>query len=180
MIPSFPKVSSWAGFVSRGSRKGQAVVETVLVAPLLLVLLLGLIETGNALSVKLKMSTLSREWANIASRGTSLAETLNVLMNSGDEIQLREKGGIVVTKITVVDGDPVVDSRVGSPGFQGSSRLWNPGADDDIVAPLQSLPLVDGQVLHAVEIIFNYEAMTPVGNFLPDGWTDEVYERAIF
>jgi hypothetical protein len=155
-------------------------VETVLVAPILLLVLLGLIETGNALSVKHKMATLSREGANIASRGTSLAETLNVLMDSGDEINLRENGGIVVTRITVVDGDPVVDSRAATPGFEAASRLWNPGADDNIVAPLQALNLVDGQVLHAVEIIFNYEAMTPVGNFLPGGWTDEVYERAIF
>ena len=173
-------ISSRLGFSAAGSRKGQAIVETVLIAPLLLLILLGLIETGNSLSVKHKMATLSREGANIASRGTSLAETLNVLVDSGDEIQLREKGGIIVTRITVIDGDPVVDSRVSSPGYEGSSRLWNPGAEDSVVIPLQTINLVNGQVLHAVEIIFHYEAMTPVGNFLPDGWTDEVYERAIF
>lgn len=172
--------SSETGFVSRGSRKGQAIVETVLIAPLLLLILLGLIETGNSLSIKHKMAVLSREGANIASRGTSLGETLNVLVDSGDEIQLRENGGIIVTRVIVIDGDPVVDSRIGSPGFEASSRLWNPGADDNVVIPLQALNLVEGQALHAVEIIYNYEAMTPVGNFLPDGWTDEVYERAIF
>lgn len=177
---SFQRTSPRIGFASRGSRKGQAIVETVLIVPMLLLLLLGLIESGNALSVKHKMAVLSREGANIASRGTSLAETLNVLVDSGDEIQLREKGGIVVTRITVIDGNPVVDSRVGSPGFEATSRLWNPGAEDLVVALLQSINLVEGQVFHAVEIIFNYESLTPVGELLPEEWTDEVYERAIF
>lgn len=165
---------------ARNSRGGQAIVETVLVAPILLLLLLGLIETGNALSIKHKMANLSREGANIASRGTSLAETINVLALSGDEINLKEKGGMVVTRITVIDGDPVVDSRLGSPGYEGSSRLWNPGKENNIVTPLQTVDLVEGQVFHAVEIIFGYEALTPVGGLLPGGWTDEVYERAIF
>lgn len=169
-----------AGTWSRSSRKGQAIVETVLIAPLLLLILLGLIETGNSLSIKHKMAVLSREGANIASRGTSLAETLNVLMASGDEIKLRENGGIIVTRIIVIDGDPVVDSRVASPGYEASSRLWNPGGEDSVVAPLQAINLVEGQVLHAVEITFDYEALTPVGGFMPEGWTDEVYERAIF
>ncbi len=177
---SLIRTSPGARHGSRSSRQGQAIVETVLIAPLLLLLLLGLIESGNALSINHKMVVLSREGANIASRGTSLPETLNVLVASGDEINLRENGGIVVTRILVIDGDPVVDARASSPGYEASSRLWNPGADDSIVVPLQSLNLVEGQALHAVEIIYDYEALTPVGGFLPEGWTDEIYERAIF
>ena len=126
------------------------------------------------------MAVLSREGANIAARGTSPAETLNVMMRNGDEIQLSEKGGVIVTRVIVRGGDPLVDLRVSHPGFENSSRLWNPSAQDSVVVALRSLDLVEGQVFHAVEIIYHYESMTPIGNFLPDGWTDEVYQRAIF
>ena len=98
-------------------------VEAVFVVPLLLLLLLGLIESGNGLSIKHKMAVLTREGANIASRGTSLQETLNVVMNGGDEIQLSENGGAVVTRVVVVDGDPVIDAQTAYGGFESSSRL---------------------------------------------------------
>ena len=158
-------------------QKGQAMVEAALMAPILLLLLLGLIESGNGLSIKHKMATLSREGANIAARGTSLQQTLDVVMNNGDEIQLSESGGAIITRVIVKDGDPVIDAQLAFSGFENSSRL---GLPDSIVVALQALNLVDGQSFHAVEILFEYEPLTPVGNFLPGGWTDEVYERAIF
>ena len=145
--------------------------------PVMLLLLLGLIEAGNGISIKHKMAVLSREGANIAARGTSLTETLSVVMAGGAEIELTTKGGAVVTRIIVVDGDPVIDAQEGIAGFQEQSRL---GMLDSIAAPLQGLDLVEGQVFHAVEIIFDYEAMTPLAAIFPSGLTDKIYERAFF
>jgi hypothetical protein len=51
---------------------------------------------------------------------------------------------------------------------------------DETVLPLTGITLVEGQVFHAVEIIYNYEPMTPLGKLLPSALTDEVYERAFF
>ena len=145
--------------------------------PVLLLLLLGVIEAGNGLSIKHKMAVLSREGANIAARGTSLSETMNVVMLGGDEIELSSKGGAVITRIIVIDGDPVIDAQLGINGYEVSSRL---GMLDSIAAPLQTLDLVEGQIFHAVEIIFDYEAMTPLGGIFPAGLTDQIYERAFF
>jgi hypothetical protein len=147
------------------------------VVPVLLLILLGLIESGNGLVIKHKLVVLTREAANIASRGTSLEETLKVVMEAGGEIALEEKGGAVVTRISVDDGLPMVESRVSFPGFEEASRL---SGADSIAAALRGLPLSEGQILYAVEILYRYEPLTPVGGLLPDGWTDEVYERAIF
>ena len=158
-------------------RRGQAMVEAALMMPVMLLLLLGVIEAGNGLSIKHKMAVLSREGANIAARGTSLSETMNVVMAGGSEIELSTKGGAVVTRIIVVDGDPVIDAQVGYNGYEAYSRL---GMPDSISAPLQGLNLVEGQVFHAVEIIFDYEAMTPLAGIFPAGLTDKVYERAFF
>ena len=145
--------------------------------PILLLLLLGLIEAGNGFSIKHKMAVLSREGANIAARGTSLAETLDVVMAGGDEIELSTKGGAVVTRVIVIGGFPVIDAQLGINGYETSSRL---GMLDSIAAPLQALKLVEGQVFHSVEILFDYEAMTPLAGIFPAGLTDEIYERAFF
>lgn len=166
-----------ARLASFQKREGQAMVEAALVIPILLVLLLGLIESGNGLAIKHKLAVLSREGANIAARGTTLEETLNVVMTGGDEIQLSEHGGAIVSRIVVADGDPVIDAQATISGFEGESRL---GSTDETVLPLNGVALVEGQVFHAVEIIYDYEPMTPLGRLLPSALTDKVYERAFF
>jgi hypothetical protein len=145
--------------------------------PVMLLLLLGLIESGNGLAIKHKMAVLSREGANIAARGSSLQETLNVVMTGGDEIHLSEYGGAVISRIIVTDGDAVIEAQTAFGGFEFSSRL---GLLDSIAAPLVGLDLVEGQVFHSVEIIFNYQALTPLAGIFPAGLTDEIYERAFF
>lgn len=165
---------------SKGGRfgaEGQALVEAALILPLLLLLVLALIESGNGLSIKHKMAVLSREGANIASRGSSLQETLDVIMNGGDEINLSSKGGAIVSRIVVTGGTPVVANQLASSGFEGRSRL---GLPDSTSVALESVPLAEGQILYAVEIIFDYDAMTPLAGFFARAVTDEVYERAIF
>lgn len=152
-------------------------VEAALVTPILLMILLGLVESGNALSLRHKMAVLSREGANLASRGTSLEETLNVVLTNGDEIGLSEQGGAIVTRVVVTKGIPLIDRQVASPGYDADSRL---GLPDSTVVPLGSLDFEEGQVLHAVEIIIRYESMTPVGGMLPEGFARTVYDRAIF
>jgi len=156
---------------------GQALVEAALILPLLLILVLALIESGNGLSIKHKMAVLTREGANIASRGSSLQETLDVVMNGGAEIDLSAKGGAIISRIVVTGGTPVVANQLASSGFEERSRL---GLPDSTSVALESIPLAEGQVLYAVEIIFDYEAMTPLAGLFARAVTDEVYERAIF
>ena len=83
----------------------------------------------------------------------------------------------MVTRVIVVDGDPVIDGQASYSGYETSSRL---GLQDSVVVALQALDLVEGQVFHAVEVLYEYKPLTPLAGFLPSGWTDEVYERAIF
>lgn len=157
--------------------RGQALVETAIVAPVLLLILLGLIELGNGLSIKHKVTVLSREGANIASRGTTLTQTVGAVMGAGDEIDLATRGGVVVSRIMVIGGEPVIEAQQAHPGYEGASRL---GVADSVATALAGLQLLEGQALYAVEIVYDYQALTPVAGLLPDVWTDQVYERAIF
>ena len=68
--------------------------EFALVLPLLLFLFLGMVEVGNALTVAHTLSKLSREGANIASRGTSLDTVLTVVATSGRDIQCLRPGPV--------------------------------------------------------------------------------------
>src|SRR5689334_6984144 len=56
---------------------GQALVEFALISLVLITLLFGLIDFGRAILVRQVMVNLSREGANLASRGTSFPDTLN-------------------------------------------------------------------------------------------------------
>ncbi len=159
------------------NRKGQALAEATLVMPFLLVVLLGVIESGNGLSIKHKMITISREGANIASRGSSLQETLNTVMALGGEINLLETGGAVITRIIVDEGEPLVDGQVAFGSYSGSSRF---GVVGDVATPLTDINTVEGQAFYVVEIFYEYEGLTPIGRLLPDGWVDQMYERAVF
>lgn len=165
--------------VSRNLRcdRGQALVEAAFVLPILLLILLALIESGNGLAVKHKMAVLSREGANIASRGSSLQETLDVVMAEGQDIDLSGNGGAIVSRISFSGGVPTIATQLSYPGFEGKSRL---GLPDSVAVALSGVPFTDGQVLYAVEIIFNYKAMTPLAAVFPKGFADEVYERAVF
>lgn len=158
-------------------RDGQAVLEAAMVVPLLLTLLLMVIEAGNGLSIKHRMTVLSREGANIASRGSTLPESLDAVMLGGGDILLSELGGAIVTRIVVEDGEPVIEGQSAAVGYEGRSRL---GLPDSLASSLQPLALAEGQVLHAVELFLDYRPITPVGSVLPGGVVDEIYDRAIF
>ena len=159
------------------TESGQELVEFALALPLLLILFLGLVEAGNSLSIKHKIAVLTREGANIASRGSSLEETLTAVMESGVDIRLSETGGAIISRVVVDDGEPVIDAQLAHPGFETRSRI---GLPDSTAVVLSGLPFEDGQVLYVVEILVDYDPLTPLAALVPAGVADEVYERAIF
>ena len=148
-----------------------------LALPLLLILFLGLVEAGNSLSIKHKIAVLTREGANIASRGSSLEEALTAVMESGGDIRLSEMGGAIISRVVIDDGEPVIDAQLAYLGFESRSRL---GLPDSTAVSLAGLPFEDGQVLYVVEILVDYQALTPLAALVPSGVADEVYERAVF
>jgi hypothetical protein len=152
-------------------------VEAAILTPILLLILLGLIESGNGLSVKHKATTLSREGANLASRGSSLDETLAVVMSNGAEIALSSRGGAIVSRVVVEDGEPIIRGQVAPEGFETPSRL---GALNEVATPFEGLGLAEGQVVHAVEVLVGYQPVTPLAVLFPGAVTDLIYERAVF
>ena len=156
---------------------GQAVAEFAMVLPLMLFLFLGMVEIGNAMAVSHSLSRLSREAANIASRGTSLDTVLTVVAANGRDIHLGQRGGTVVSRIGVRrDGLEILD-QVASPGFQDQSLLGTMGNSPVSFA---SYGLEAGNTHYVVEIFYHYQAITPFARLFESVLPDPIYERAVF
>jgi len=156
---------------------GQAVAEFAMLLPLILFLFLGMVEIGNALAVSHSLSRLSREAANIASRGTNMDTVLTVVDASGSDIRLGERGGSVVSRIEVrADGLEILD-QVASPGYLKQSRLGAVGASPVSFA---SYGLEAGNTHFVVEIFYHYRPITPFARLFESALPDPIYERAVF
>lgn len=159
------------------NESGQDIAELVMVTPLLLLVLLGIIEFGGLLDSQQTLSGLSREGANIASRGTAIDTVLAVTMNNGATIGLDTRGGAVVSRLTVSGGAAQIEDQRASPGYTASSRL---GAAGDEVAEVTSLGLSNGVTVYAVEVFLTRPPSTPIGSFFGGTIPDVLYDRAIF
>lgn len=88
----------------RARRRGIAAVEFALLLPLLLVLLIALIDVARALQAQMIMINLSREAANLASRGKlQLSENAQTIIGqvaaSAPPLDMNKLGMIYITRI---------------------------------------------------------------------------------
>ena len=157
--------------------RGQDVVELTILLPLLLLIVFGIIEFGSLIDSQHAMSYLTREGANIASRGAPLGDVLTVMLENGSEIGLDERGGVIVTRVRVEESVPEVVAQVASNGYVGASRLGGPG---DQIASLLGGSLGEGSSVHVVEIFYLRPMLTPFANFFSGTVPEPMYDRSVF
>jgi hypothetical protein len=89
------------GVPGRWGTRGQAAVELALIAPLLITLLLGVAELGNALRTDLALVDAAREGARLAARGNIFQPSDLVLVVTAHArgLDLAHAGAIVVTTV---------------------------------------------------------------------------------
>lgn len=142
---------------------GQELAETAIILPFLLVLALGVVEFGTMFSTSHTLTSLGREGANIAARGTPL-DTVNALMlENGAEISLRSFGGAITTHIVVEDSVPKIQAQAATPAYHGRSRL---GMRGQPAQGLESLAGAEGANFYVVELFYVRERQTPLWSLL--------------
>jgi Flp pilus assembly protein TadG len=157
--------------------RGQDLVEFVLTMPVLLVMVFGILEFGTLLDIGHSLSVVSREGANIASRGASLDSVLLVTMSTGATWNLGSAGTVVATELTVQGGvTMVVDQRTGG-GLGATSRLGNPGGP---AQAYQAQGLLNAQTYYVVEVFLPYQPFTPLKNLVSGLVPDTLYDRTLF
>lgn len=171
------------------ARSGQALVELTLGLPLLLLLLLGAIEFSNMIYNHLVLTHLTREGANLTSRGTDPDVALDTVISVAKpviQIDSPDQWKVVYSQIGQDPAVPCpptpcvyrVDEQLSRGGLEQGSRIGSVGARVEI-------PGIDnigpGQAFHAVEVFYDYgpSRLTSIENLL--GTIGETfYERTIF
>jgi len=105
------------------NHRGTSVLEFALLLPLLLLLLIGMIDLCVLLDSELRLTHLSREAANVLSRGAGFDETFAALTNAGAGLQLDGPAGrAILTKISLdKHGNPIITAQKSIGGLNRSS-----------------------------------------------------------
>ena len=164
----------------RSCDRAQSLVETAIALPMVIVVFLGMVELSHAYDMVHGMGSISREAANIASRGGTLAEAQSVALTNGSDLGIDTRGGVVVSRIVFTyswwSGSKArVMEQLTSNGY--ASVL---GAVNETASALSSAGYSTDTEVFAVEVFLPYEPITPIGNWLGRLIPDVLYERAVF
>jgi hypothetical protein len=159
------------------SERGQGLVELTLTLPLLLTLTFGVLELGMLLDISHSISGLTREGANMASRGGDLDSVLAVTSFNGAAVGLQTGGGVIASEVEVQGGVPMVVDQVATSGYAGLSRLGLLGAP---ATPLTGKGLSTGKFYYVVEVFAPYQPFTPLNALVNGIVPDTLYDRTVF
>lgn len=157
--------------------RGQGLVELTLVLPVLLTLTFGVLELGTLLDVSHSITGLTREGANMASRGASLDSVLYVTALNGSTIGLQAGGGVIVSEIEIQGAVPVVIDQVATPEYTLMSRLGTLGTP---ATALAGQGLTTGKTYFVVEVFAPYRPFTPLDGLVRAVVPDTLYDRTVF
>jgi Flp pilus assembly protein TadG len=144
---------------SAGGQKGSATLETALVLPILLLLIFGLIEMGNALSVWLMVQSAADTGVRYASTGQGVigGTQLTGIVNATNQVLVASRGQAGTVTVRSWPGTNPV----------GSGNLNNPGGPCDTVE---------------VDVNYTYNAITPLAALMqlygPLGWPAQISMNA--
>jgi Flp pilus assembly protein TadG len=158
-------------------RRGQGLTELALSVPLLMILALGMIEVNRAIETNHVISTLTREGANVASRGSTLDETVAATRTGQQATGLGTVGGVVASEIVVTNGIPRIVAQATSAGLTMASQV---GMPDSVAVPYQATGLTEGRSYFVVEMFLPYQSMTGFDKLMPGLTPQVLYDRTLF
>jgi hypothetical protein len=178
--------------------RGSALVELALAMPLLMILVFGVIDLGQAVNTRMILTNVCREGGSIGCRQDPLQSTLpDLLVSSAAPLALNGADGrVIVTRITsgtsAASPNPRVTAQYqrGGLGVTGSTA---PGATQlGLSGPVYAHLVYDADQgiadltnVTVVEVWFKYRPITPLSNFLPGLLTPDdggliMHSRSVF
>ncbi|HLG57311.1 MAG TPA: TadE family protein [Vicinamibacterales bacterium] len=172
--------------------RGQSLIEFALIMPLVLVVALGVIETGYALLDQHVVTKLSREGSNLISRDTIIDDAANAMRNMNSRpvdfdtrsrfiFSVLKKGATTGTanydKIVLyqryeygaLTGVPSGLHTAGTGSFSGSPDYVANNSDTDVNLQIDNLPasltMVRGGLLYVTEVYTSHNLITPLDRF---------------
>jgi hypothetical protein len=158
---------------------GGAMVELAIVVVALFFLLYGMIDFGRALLARHAITSLSREAANLESRGTSFADTLQATLQSSGSLDLGNHGFVILTSVARdTNGNLTITDQQSAGGRPSTSRIGTLGGGG-VSLPNDGVPL-RGQVLYVAEIFLDFTSVTPIGTWIGTDLPSSLYDVAFF
>lgn len=172
--------SQWSKRLEDG--RGEALVELAICVTLLLTLVFGVIDFSQMIFDKQVMSGLTRQGSDLASRGTSLTDTVSALGVQGASLNLGTQGRIIITAVANnANGNPrIIDQAESATGIRVTSAVGS-GVGNPASMPASANTVLNaGQTLYVTEVFYSYHPMTPIGNFLNISLASTLYDAAYF
>jgi Flp pilus assembly protein TadG len=146
---------------------------------MLVVLVFGMIDFGRAIMVRQILANISREAANLASRGTTLTNALTAVTGSAQPLDINLNGYVILTVVTKDDsGVAIITDQQAVGGMHTASHVGT-GTGNAATLPNADLPAVH-QTLVAAEVFYRFLPITPVGKLLGIGTPTQLYDAAYF
>lgn len=162
---------------TQGSR-GHALVEVSLIAPVLIFLLFGMIDYGRALRTRHAITSLSREAANLGSRGTSFDDAIQATLISSGSLDLGTNGYVILTAVTRESNGTLKITQQDSGGGQAHTSKIGVLGGTSVVVPA-NVPLVN-QTLYVAEVFVAFGPATPIGVLIGKTFPSSLYDVAYF
>jgi len=166
---------------ARSRLRGVAVVEMVMVLPILLVLMFGVIDIGRAILSHQVLINLSREAANLSSRGTPLDDAIAAIQVSAAPLNIARDGYVLITEVARDANGRLTIVQQRAAGGEAHASHIGTGVGSSAVLPATSTPIPpNGRSVFAAEVFYHSEPITPLGNLVDIDTGGVYYDVAFF
>lgn len=163
------------------SQLGVAVVEMALILPIMLVLLFGVVDFGRIVLIRQVMINVTREAANLASRGTPLEDAITAVQMSSSPLDLETNGFVILTEVfRDSNGAVKIRKQVSSGSRPGTSAVGSAVGGPASLPPTPTPIPPAGETLYIAEVYYHSLPITPLGGLIDSTIGDTFYDSAYF
>jgi Flp pilus assembly protein TadG len=159
---------------------GQTMLEFASIATVGLLLLFGVIDIGRGLYFMQVMSSLTRQGSNLASRGSTVSDSVAAVIAGQAPLNLKSNGEVIVTSILNSNGVNTITGQASQGGIAVASKVGTGVGSVATVPPAASTMLQPNHTIYVTEVYYSYQPITPIGNLLGTVMPSTLYEAAYF
>ena len=174
---------------SRRGRPGQSLIELTLVVVVLLVLTFGLIDFCRAIYMQQVITNLTREGANLASRGPGdtrteiISNAVAAVIASATPLSITTNGVVIITAVTNnARGSFFIDEQQKKGALTATSKVGTRVGGAATLPNTSPYPALSqsNHTVYVAEIYYKYTPITPIGKFLKVTLPSQLYDAAYF
>jgi Flp pilus assembly protein TadG len=172
------------------SRSGQALVEFLFVAMILMVMLFGLIDFCRAISTKQVLVNISREGSNLASRTTGastdsvISNALGTVISNAIPLNISAHGQVIITAVYNTGNAFVITDQISEGHLTQPSKIGTLANSNNVTMPFSATAAgtipQSNQTVFVTEVYYSYLPVTPLGRLLSFSMPTNLYDVAYF